>query len=154
MNRVYFSKTNTLITRLLIIFLVIFSNIVSAQLVVENTMTPQQLVQQILIGSGVTATNITFTGNLNNAIGNFYNGETTNLGIDEGIILSSGKVLEVPGIASFNASTNNNTPGDPDLDNLPGVLGTNDAAVLEFDFIPQSDTLFFNYVFGSEEYPE
>jgi hypothetical protein len=48
MNRVYFSKTNTLITRLLIIFLVIFSNIVSAQLVVENTMTPQQLVQQIL----------------------------------------------------------------------------------------------------------
>ncbi len=154
MNRVYFSKMNTLITRLLIIFLVIFSNNVSAQLVVENTMTPQQLVQQILIGSGVTATNVTFTGAQDSAIGNFYNGETTNLGIDEGIILSSGMVLEVPNIASFHASTNNGEPGDIDLDNLPGVLGTNDAAVLEFDFIPQSDTLLFNYVFGSEEYPE
>jgi len=154
MSRVYFIKTNTLITRLLIIFLVIFSNNVSAQLVVENTLTPEQLVQEILIGSGITATNITFTGAQDSAIGNFYNGETTNLGINEGIILSSGMVLEVPNIASFQASTPNGEPGDIDLDNLPGVIGTNDAAVLEFDFIPQSDTLLFNYVFGSEEYPE
>ncbi|MBN2728134.1 MAG: choice-of-anchor L domain-containing protein, partial [Bacteroidales bacterium] len=31
---------------------------------------------------------------------------------------------------------------------------TYDAAVLEFDFIPSSDTVRFFYVFGSEEYPE
>jgi hypothetical protein len=29
-----------------------------------------------------------------------------------------------------------------------------DAAVLEFDFVPYSDTVKFRYVFGSEEYPE
>jgi hypothetical protein len=75
------------------------------------------------------------------------------LGINEGIILSSGKVLEASNPVTFFASTNNNTPGDTNLNNL--ISGTTlDAAVLEFDFIPQSDTLTFNYVFGSEEYPE
>ena len=43
--------------------------------------------------------------------------------------------------------------GDADLDQLAGV-STYDAAVLEFDFIPASDTLTFDYVFGSEEYNE
>ena len=32
------------------------------------------------------------------------------------------------------------------------VSSINDVAVLEFDFIPTSDSLSFNYVFGSEEY--
>ncbi len=52
---------------------------------------------------------------------------------------------------------------DPDLltiaNSVPGLIGqtftvssTGDVAVLEFDFIPSSDTLRFNYVFASEEY--
>ncbi|MEM9023126.1 MAG: choice-of-anchor L domain-containing protein, partial [Bacteroidota bacterium] len=44
-------------------------------------------------------------------------------------------------------------PGDSDLVTLAGV-NTNDAAILFFDFIPSSDTVKFNYVFASEEYPE
>ena len=31
---------------------------------------------------------------------------------------------------------------------------SNNSAVLEFDFIPQGTTVSFQYVFGSEEYPE
>ena len=31
---------------------------------------------------------------------------------------------------------------------------TYNAAILEFDFVPYADTVAFNYVFGSEEYPE
>jgi hypothetical protein len=127
---------------------------VKGQLIIDNTMTPEQLVQNVLIGSGVTVSNIVFTGNQSNAIGSFSNGNTTNLGIDEGIILSTGIAAEASNPASYNASTNNFVAGDPDLNALPGVIGTNDAAILEFDFIPQSDTLTFRYVFGSEEYPE
>jgi len=33
-------------------------------------------------------------------------------------------------------------------------IATFDAAVLNFDFIPDSDTVQFQYVFGSEEYNE
>ena len=32
------------------------------------------------------------------------------------------------------------------------VSSINDLCVLEFDFIPESDTIIFNYSFGSEEY--
>jgi hypothetical protein len=44
-------------------------------------------------------------------------------------------------------------PGHPIL-NIISNGTTYDAAVLEFDFSPQKDTLRFSYVFGSEEYNE
>jgi hypothetical protein len=37
---------------------------------------------------------------------------------------------------------------------MPTGIQTFNAAVLEFDFVPLSDTVQFRYVFGSEEYPE
>jgi gliding motility-associated-like protein len=55
------------------------------------------------------------------------------------------------GPASNFQSIDVNTPGDPILDAISGVETFN-AAILEFDFIPQSDTVKFRYVFGSEEY--
>ncbi|HSG67981.1 MAG TPA: PKD domain-containing protein, partial [Bacteroidales bacterium] len=150
-NKIFRTSVRNSIIAVLGLF---YANIASAQLVIDNTMTPQQLVQNILVGSGVSAFNITYTGNVANAICAFSNGNTTNLGLDEGILLSTGIAAEASNPQSFQASTNNFEPGDPDLDNIPGVLGTNDASTLEFDFIPQSDTLTFRYVFGSEEYPE
>lgn len=53
--------------------------------------------------------------------------------------------------------------GDPDLltiaNSVPALINqsftvssTGDAVILEFDFIPSSDTASFNYVFASEEY--
>jgi gliding motility-associated-like protein len=126
-----------------------------AQLNVSTALTTQQLVQNVLVGSGVTITNITYSG-VPGSMGEFSNGNTTNLGLDHGIIISTGLVNGNPAIgsAAMNfASTDNQTGADPQLQNLvtDPVL---DAAVLEFDFIPISDTLKFRYVFGSEEYPE
>jgi hypothetical protein len=43
---------------------------------------------------------------------------------------------------------------DANLDVLAAPSTTNDAVVLEFDFIPLSNTISFNYVFASEEYNE
>jgi gliding motility-associated-like protein len=46
-----------------------------------------------------------------------------------------------------------NFPGDADLEAI--VLDdTNDACVLEFDFVPLGDSIKFNYVFSSEEYTD
>ena len=139
---------------ILLCFFLLAGGKASAQLIIDNTQTPTQLVQNVLIGSGVTVSNITFTGDSTVAICAFSNGDGTNLGLDEGIILSTGIAGDAANPGSTQASTNNGEPGDPDLDDIPGVLGTNDAATIEFDFIPQSDTLTFRYVFGSEEYPE
>ena len=154
LNQMRLKKRLKVLIYLSLIFVVITipSFRINAQLLIQNNLTPQQLVQQILVGSGVTVMNVQYTGAIN-AKGSFSNGATTNLGINEGVVLSSGNVFSIPAAATVFASTNNGTPGDPQLNGLiPG--STFDAAALEFDFIPQSDTLTFNYVFGSEEYPE
>lgn len=123
-----------------------------AQLVVQNNLTPEQLVQNVLVGGGVSVSNVTYSGAIQMR-GSFSNGHGTNLGLDEGVLLSTGNVFQVPNANSINASTDYSQPGDPTLTSTCGSV-THDAAVLEFDFIPTADTLLFRYVFGSEEYPE
>jgi len=127
-----------------------------AQLNIDNTsMTPNQLVQNVLIGSGVTVSNINYSGNIPNSIGRFSTGNNpTNLGLSSGIILSTGNVLDAPG-PNISGSTSglNGTGSDPDLSSLVSAT-IYDAAVLTFSFVPVCNTLKFRYVFGSEEYPE
>ncbi len=125
-----------------------------AQLITSTAMTPPQLVQNILLGQGVTVSNIVYNGHAN-AIG-FFKGNT-NLGLDSGIVMTTGTVLSPNGpIGPNNLGTSgidNGMGGDIDLQTISGV-NTFNAAVLEFDFIPSSDTVRFRYVFGSEEYNE
>ncbi len=68
--------------------------------------------------------------------------------------MSSGNVASVVGPNTFDDMTTvNGTLGDSDLTALSGA-STFDAAILEFDFVPNADKVFFQYVFGSEEYNE
>ena len=75
----------------------------------------------------------------------------TPLLLDSGIVLTTGKAVNTAGLESFLANTGNGTAGDPSLAALAGST-TYDACALEFDFIPNGDTISFNYQFGSEEY--
>jgi len=132
--------------------------VAQGQLVVTTGMTPTQYVQNVLLGAGITVSNVTFSGN-NNQIGEF-NATNTNpfLGLTNGIVMATGDVNVAVGpnnTGSASLGGGNFGVGDPDLDVLVGgAVGTNDAAILEFDFIPTGDTIKFNFVFGSEEYPE
>ncbi len=142
----------SLVTLLVLLALPFFGN---AQLVVNNTApynTAQYLVEDVLVGAGVQTSNWSYTG-APIAIG-YFNGVNSNIGIDSGIVITSGSIMNAVG-PNFTGSQSmgNGTPGDADLTSYSGNP-TFDAAILEFDFIPQSDTLRFNYVFGSEEYPE
>jgi gliding motility-associated-like protein len=128
----------------------------SAQLVVNGTMTAQQLVQNVLLGGGVTAFNVRYNGVLNPPLPQVGSGSFTangtNLGLASGVLLSTGDIDNAVGPSSNFSGDMNGTGSDPDLVNISG--GTiNDRAVLEFDFIPTGDTLRFRYVFASEEYP-
>ena len=130
---------------------------VHAQLVVDPTLTPVQLVQDVLLGTGVTVSNVAYNGVL--APGTAQIGSAsfvsngTNLGLASGVVLSTGDVTAAAGPGSNFASGTNSTGSDPDLQLLSGQT-INDRAVLEFDFVPVGDTVKFRYVFGSEEYPE
>lgn len=107
----------------------------------------------VLAGSSVTVSNVTYTGAP--IAGGIFSGGLAPIGIESGIILSSGAIANVVGPNNVsNSSTDNNRPGDADLNTL--VSGsTRDAAVLEFDFVSTANaTITFRYVFGSEEYNE
>jgi hypothetical protein len=128
------------------------SGVKAQVLQVSSAITPQQMVQEILIGGGVVTSNITYTGN-NISRGKFWGGPGS-IGISDGIILTSGNVTVAPGPNNApGAGADSGQGGDPDLQQIAGVT-INDACILEFDFIPQSTTVSFKYVFGSEEYHE
>jgi hypothetical protein len=118
---------------------------------------------QSLAGTGVTLSNVTYTG-APNAAGTFSGGDGI-VGFGSGIALSTGSVqtdaahsdpcakgIEGPNQCDSN-TTQNGTPGDPDLDAMAGFQ-TFDASVLQFDFVPAGSSVTFKYVFGSDEYPE
>ncbi|MGI8892664.1 MAG: choice-of-anchor L domain-containing protein [Bacteroidia bacterium] len=123
---------------------------VKAQLAILEDRIAEELVRNFLSGESVQVSNIKFTGS-SRALGGF-NSVATNLGLRSGIILSTGDVRTARGLNNDpSATTINDTPGDPDLTKLVGVQ-TYDAAVIEFDFSVQSDSVEFRYVFASEEY--
>jgi pimeloyl-ACP methyl ester carboxylesterase len=116
-----------------------------------GSLTPTDLANA-LMGEGVTISNVTFTG-AEVSSGMFSGGEGI-IGFDAGVILSSGSANNVVGPNQFdNVSTNNGLPGDPDLDALSGYT-TYDAAILEFNFVPNGDHISFQFVFASDEYNE
>jgi gliding motility-associated-like protein len=124
-----------------------------AQLTVNTAVTPSQLVSALL-GGGLNVSNITLncpTG----ASGTFSNGNTTNIGITNGIIMTSGQAANAIGPnSSGSAGTCNGTSSsDPQLVALE-PLATHDVCVLEFDMVPSCNTLQIRFVFGSDEYPE
>lgn len=152
-------KIYSVLSSLLVIGLGLCSNRADAQITTTTTMTPSQLVTNVLLGPGVIASNITYTG-APDAIGFFSGGMTgTNpLGIDSGVVMTTGTVLNNgSGPQGPNASTgagmDNQQPGDAYLTSIAGAQTFN-AAILEFDFIPMADSVKFRYVFGTDEYME
>ncbi len=136
--------------------------------------TPDYLVQDILLGTGVTAFNVQLYGDTATQLG-FFSGGGPFIGIDSGLVLTTGNIGEVVdfgtavpnsgapdqggfGPAYFGNSANNSLLQVSQ--SVPGLLGltfnpatsVNDASVLEFDFVPSSDSVSFRYVFSSDEW--
>ncbi len=119
----------------------------------QSTYTPQELVQDVLISGCLQAENVAYTGDPI-SIG-YFTGDIGSSGFDEGIVMCSGDASEAAGPDDATSEGSSTSGGsDPDLEALIPGFTVNDAAVLEFDFIPASDTLKFEYIFGSEEFPE
>lgn len=145
---------------LILFFLFIYGiNYSHAQLIITPPVTGQALAQK-LVGPGVTISNVTFTG-VPEMAGLFKNLGGTNIGIDSGIILTNGRAKTIPGFYGVDGDGITSAgdiivdnewglPGDVDLDAYT-FKPTDDACVLEFDFVPLGDSIKFNYVFASEE---
>mgnify|MGYP001794963409 FL=1 len=119
---------------------------------IDTTRSVDFLVRNILVGNGVLVGNVKYTG-AKQAIA-LYQDSTSQIGIEEGILLTSGNVFYALGpnkSAHFGGITN--ASGDVQLDRIAKGK-TYDASVLEFEFVTVSENLSFEFVFASEEYLE
>ncbi len=138
----------------------LYSNHVAAQVTVDNTLTIEQLVNDVLLGDGVAATNITFNGQPASTVSvqaGFFNAENSNIPLPEGVILSAGNSTFAVGPNNTGSGSDNVgfTSIDQDSD-LEAVVGNNvfNVASLEFEFTVNADSIKFDFVFASEEYNE
>ena len=147
-----------------IVFL-IFIPLAQAQVITVSTteFTNEELVTEVLINSpcAIVDNISTITGTnfgLGNGIGYFEN-TNPNFPMQNGVVLATGDVSAVPGPNTTNTFPGGGWPGDPQLFNYiqdlgidPGLTSYNDATIMEFDFTPLTDSISFNFVFGSNEY--
>jgi gliding motility-associated-like protein len=120
----------------------------------ELGLTPEQLVRNVFVAG--TCDNITEIQGLGNpeGIGYFENGSSS-IGLDRGIILSTGPISHAAGGNSTGDRSGDfgDKKSDPDLSKL-ATGPIRDRVGLEFDFVPLDSFVTFRYVFASEEYCE
>ncbi|MEM9819743.1 MAG: choice-of-anchor L domain-containing protein [Bacteroidota bacterium] len=124
-----------------------------AQLYVDPSISVEQMVMDFFDGNCVDISNVTYQG-VDQAKG-YFEAANTDLDITGGILLTTGAATSAIGPNdSPNTNNNNDTGGDASLDSIASGA-TIDACVLEFDLVSHlTDTIYFSYLFGSEEYPE
>jgi len=145
----------TLITILLLAPAVMFG-----QVAVDNTtMTVEQYLQNVLLGGGVTISNVQFNGGsaavINEQVGSFTD-VNSDLGLASGFAMGSGDISMAAQLNTGGGSALGG-PGTMGVDTDLASITPNqiwDECVIEFDFVPEGDTISFNYVFASEEYDE
>ncbi|MEM9051660.1 MAG: choice-of-anchor L domain-containing protein [Bacteroidota bacterium] len=141
---------------LLGIILLASVNKLNAQVSVDTTMPIEDLVNEVLLGEGMIATNITYNGIpaaglINPAIGSFLI-ENSAFPLSQGVAMATGFISEIgsnEGVGFGNSGISN----DPDLVSISGQ-NVNDCAILEFDFVATTDTFLIDFVFSSHEYPQ
>ncbi|WP_281756593.1 choice-of-anchor L domain-containing protein, partial [Neptunitalea chrysea] len=121
-----------------------------------TTYTVDELVTDVLINSDCAQVfNIQYSTGTNygsvNGIGYFYN--AFNFPFTDGVVLTSGTATEVVG-PNDTTLGNGGTGwlGDTDLENISGAGTGYNASYIEFDFIPLTDHISFDFLFASEEY--
>lgn len=145
----------------LILFIVISSFLsgkINAQFIqVTDNISAQDLVQNTLINSPcANVSNFSATGGSfgtgQGSFGYFTSG-ASGFPFANGIVLSTSKAVSTEGP---NATTLSEDAigwvGDSDLEQALFISNTSNATVLEFDFVPFTSQVSFDYVFASEEY--
>ena len=143
-------KTKSLLTAAF--FLLTFQTQAQSELYVDPDISAEQMVEDFFNGICIDISNVSYGGNLSSKA--YFEGANTDLGIPGGILMSTGNAIAAIGPVNPNASSAMGGGGDDDLEAIFNV-NTNDAVTLEFDLVSDiTDTMYFSYVFASEEYLE
>ncbi|MFK7001607.1 choice-of-anchor L domain-containing protein [Flavobacterium oreochromis] len=134
----------------------IISTTYSQYINVNDQYTANELVTIFLGGATCgSVSNVSINGGNNfgtSSIG-YFDRNNTSFPLQNGIILSTGKVINAIGPNTGNVSDGSTSwQGDNDLMQALGINNTFNASVLEFDYIPFTNKISFDYIFASEQY--
>lgn len=139
--------------------LLLFITFINAQYINVNTSFSANDLVDKLIGTNNTClsvSNVSVTGYNSGGIKSYgyVNANSSGFEISEGILLTSGDAANSPGSFTGIQSFGNNSgwQGDNDLETAAGISNTTNATILEFDFIPNTNKISFDYMFLSEQY--
>ena len=139
--------------------LLLFITFINAQYINVNTSFSSNDLVDKLIGTNNTClsvSNVSVTGYNSGGIKSYgyVNANSSGFEISEGILLTSGDAANSPGSFTGIQSFGNNSgwDGDNDLETAAGISSTTNATILEFDFIPNTNKISFDYMFLSEQY--
>lgn len=111
---------------------------------VTPNQSPADLVQNVLLGAGVNASNFTYNGSPANA-------NTVQTSVTE--FSYTGNNFPLHSGLFLRTNTAGNVSGDPDLNAIAvGTESPTNGTIIEFDFVPDGNILSFNYIFASAEY--
>jgi len=137
-----------------------------------NNYTPEQLLKDVFVKDGeCLISNVTFKGlGWNQATNSwvstqprslayFSHGTLNGLGMETGLLMTTGNALDAVGpnnspSAMPGGITAASVGGETDLSALIPAYEVKTITTLEFDFMPFTNTISFDYIFASEEYPE
>ncbi|OYQ37324.1 hypothetical protein CHU92_08495 [Flavobacterium cyanobacteriorum] len=130
---------------------------ISAQFIqVDDNYTPQQLVDALVSGSCAQVSNVSASGWAGGSGGpsfGYFTAGSSAFPFSNGIVLSTGFAASAPGPnSSLLSQGGSGWGGDSDLEVALGVSGTTNATILEFDFVPLTNRISFDYIFASEQY--
>lgn len=139
-------------------------NVPPPPLVTNTTQyTVPELIEDVLFNEACTTlSNITWSTGTNfgtvNGIG-YFNKNESDFPFAEGIVMTTGNVLNVPGpnITTLNDGSDAGWVGDADLEAIISSatgqsMNSQNASKIEFNFVPQNNFISFDFVFASEEY--
>lgn len=126
------------------------------QITVNTDFTAAELVTDILVNNGCaqTANHTSFTGDTFGFDGiGFFSAANTDFPFEQGIILSTGRAEDAAG-GNFTQNTSGIAEwrGDADLSRVTNRQELFNASFLQFDFVPLTNQISFNFIFASEEY--
>jgi hypothetical protein len=123
-----------------------------AQFVVDSILDQSSALENLFLANGIFVNNISFTGDTAQ-FGTFSGGDAVNLGITNGIVMSNGHAQYVMSNNNSSLANVGVLSNNTDLNSLTG-FPTYDLAKIDFDFVATGDSMTFQFVFGSQEYPE
>jgi gliding motility-associated-like protein len=142
----------TALKTILLLLFYFITTVASAQYItIDDAETAKYLIENVLVNSScanVSGSNASGQ----NSYGHFKAGNSS-FPLKEGVVLSTSASKNAigPYVSNQLGGGNKSWTGDSDLDQTLGIKSVN-ATVLEFDFIPLTNFISFNYIFASNEY--